>query len=121
MDLAEISGSDKLVVVEHNGGRITGAHVPIDFNRLIGLKGNAFLSMMVKADPNCSLAECAKILKQNNLFLDVQNANGVFPLGWFEGCTLLYSTGENIAAAERNYNEAVQILDNERVLNFNYE
>lgn len=108
-DLAELEGGS-LIVVEHNGARVTGAHGPIRFSEIMGVVNKPFMAKMVDGVPQGSLLEAWNILKGKDIGFDVYTKRGVFPLAWFEGCVSLFATNGDTSGTESVYDEALEIL-----------
>src|SRR6185369_8754990 len=71
-------------VLEHNGGRLTGAHPATAVARTLGITNQPFLFTKVSGTPVAGVADVHKHLKNQGMHYTPDAKEGVFPLLWLE-------------------------------------
>lgn len=100
LDLALTSRG--LIVLEHNGGRLTGAVPVIFMAQQLNLGNYPFAAKKSPGNPNCDLKTLWNFLELEKLALNKNG--GIFPIVWFPGSGMLM-------AFANTPKETLQILD----------
>ncbi len=103
------NGTRKLVVLEHNGGRVTGAHPVIGFARGLGLKDEAF-ALIKTPDPKCDLMTLWNLLQREGVSYDPITKKGTLPMVWMQGSGFLVIIGESADGILREKDRVLNML-----------
>lgn len=101
-DLAESNG--ELFVIEHNGGRPTGAFPAIHAANLFGVAHKPFL-MRKALDIDAPLKDVWAKLKESGLAYNQNTKSGIFPISWLEGSRQLFIVGENADELDERFEQ----------------
>ena len=93
VDLAK-THNNQWTILEHNGLRITGAHPAISLAQQLEVIEQPFMTLKSPGDVNSDLITIWTVLKQNKLAFDSSTKKGIFPIVWFPGSGMLFSTGD---------------------------
>jgi hypothetical protein len=107
--LVEESGRRRLVVIEHNGRRITGGHPAIALAEGFGIHG-PFATEKTHGEPNCDLAMLWRTMKDEGLQFNTETRTGIFPLVFMPGSGMLLASGKTVAEARAMLAKANQVL-----------
>jgi hypothetical protein len=101
LDMASFkeNGQEKVIVIEHNGRRLTGAHPAIALAEGLGVTG-PYMSKKSPGEPDCELKDLWSVLSDNCIQYDPSTRKGVFPIVWLPGSGMLWATGDNVSQVE---------------------
>lgn len=105
LDLA-LTSEGRLIILEHNGQRITGAIPAIAAASQLGVKDSPFATLKSPANPACDLKALWDFLCTENFAYDSSKKEGVFPIVWLPGSGMLLAVSDNpIKLLERVYSQ----------------
>jgi hypothetical protein len=113
IDLASVGSADqeRLIVIEHNGQRVTGGHLAIALADGFGVK-ETFMSLKSPGEPASDLKSLWEVIKSQGYQFDLNRRSGVFPIVWMRGSGMLWAAGANEfevrTMIERVYNRALK-------------
>lgn len=91
IDLAVVQNGvgPKMIILEHNGQRITGANPAIVLAEGLGVEG-PYMILKTPAEVNCDLRNLWEEIKGLGCDFDQNTKRGVMPIVWMEGSGMLW-------------------------------
>ncbi len=105
------NGVRKLVILEHNGGRVTGAHPVIGLARGLGLENETF-ALVKTPDPKCNLQTLWSMLQAENMSYNPAIKKGVLPMVWMKGSGFIAVVGDNAGGVLKERDNVLNALSN---------
>lgn len=90
MAIVDRDGREDVVIIEHNGGRITGAHPPSRFAQRLDVADQPFLLRKVSS-PHGEFSDVWDLLRSHDLALDGHRTGSV-PMLWLDGAGFIFTT-----------------------------
>lgn len=112
-DFAEIktqAGKSQLMMIEHNGLRMTGANPAIALAEGFGVQG-VHMAQKSPGEVQCDVATLWDVLKSNGLQFDPATRVGIFPIVWMEGSGMLWGAGHNVNSIKTSMDYVYNVLD----------
>lgn len=112
--IAEIPDQDpRVVVVENNGGRQTGASTANAMARLLEVENFPFTGVKINGADGIEVEQIWQLLKEQDLNLMKGQRYGAIPLVWVDGSHMIFIAAESHEVIDGIYNQ-IQELVNQR-------